>query len=422
MNGEDFSKESQYEYLYSALAQNYPDIMNTEGKAEAVFQYASMPLQADWKNGEDASAFTFADTVPQKIGGFYVPGAGSVSTAYQDLLRTIKPKIEDENPEYVRLRQKYDDIMDNITNELKEIDDAYTLWKSSVLHQDEAGHPLMTEDEWLSSPTGGQQYQMKLKSLQDDAAETDKEYKNILHAMDAALLRALEDCEKYTMTIVQGGNAIKVPITTISGDLAKDKLRWDGYGKDVYDFETEINKDAEVKTKWKTTYDVKVKHTCHSTNVEQKMSVKRIIADEHYNLKVKFKGVAAYRISRGKWFDDSFVKPDIKLVEGAALNSESFFGENGSLHLIPLTVLVVYKPEFQLTVSKEIYENEFTDEAFLDIDYIELFGVKFGIQGRASLLPKPVENECYMLTFSSPLDSMPQILGVTSSVKLLPKK
>ena len=70
MKRTDFAKESQYKYYFSALAQNFPDIVSQQGK-ETVFQFSSLPIAADWKTGDDETAYNIANAVPADIGGFY---------------------------------------------------------------------------------------------------------------------------------------------------------------------------------------------------------------------------------------------------------------------------------------------------------------------------------------------------------------
>jgi len=418
MKRTDFAKESQYKYYFSALAQNFPDIVRQQGK-ETVFQFSSLPVAADWKAGDDEAAYNIANAVPADIGGFYIPGAAKVSRSYQDLIMTIKPKIADKNEDYKKIRIKIQNHTNLISSINKEIHEEYLLWCSKNPGID--GMPSMSEDSWLES-RHGRAYKIQLDEQYGIIDELTEEYKNILQSMDAPLKNAIKRLQENTMTIVSGGKTIEVPEATISGNIVQDKNRWDNYSDDEYDFVTEINKDAEIKTEWKTIYDVKVNHSCHSSNIEQKVKVSRIIADEHYNLKVRFKGMKAYQVNRGEWYDDTFVNTNIELVQGSALNAEYFFGKQGSLHLIPLVILVGYSPEFEMTISKEVYEQEFNEKAFIGIDYVNLFGIKFHINGRASLLPKPIDNEVMSITFKSPMDTSPQVIGVTSAVKVLQKK
>ncbi|MDF2986045.1 MAG: hypothetical protein K0R50_1555 [Eubacterium sp.] len=77
----------------------------------------------------------------------------------------------------------------------------------------------------------------------------------------------------------------------------------------------------------------------------------------------------------------------------------------------------MYKPTITLTVSTQTYKQQFVANANLDIDWIELIGFRFKFNGLASLQPVDNGDNTVTLTFRSPDNAVPQILGVTSKVE-----
>jgi hypothetical protein len=218
------------------------------------------------------------------------------------------------------------------------------------------------------------------------------------------------------MNVSSGSGAVKVPRVVIGGDLARDKARWDGYGKGKFDFAPPpITSDSEITSPWKTLYDTEVKQRCFQTDAKVMVNVSRIITDAHYKLEMKAVGLQGYPITRGSWYDASFVKTDAQLTPGAVgVSADGFFGLNGSLHMIPELLLVMYRPTFSLTVSTQTYKQQFVTNATASVNWIDLFGFRFSFDGLASLLPVDNGNETHTISFVAPATSVPQIIGVVS--------
>ncbi|BAU29797.1 hypothetical protein DFP93_106177 [Aneurinibacillus soli] len=410
---DDFGKKSQYEYLYAALQDKYPGIASGDGSY--VFQFSETPLEASWITGTDINAYGIANAVSVDLGGFYVPG-DALDSSYSTLLKSIKPKNGDDNKDYLKKQQELGDLR----NQQQVISDKarkdYYVWAANNSKSD--GTPQETFSEWLNDPFGGQYVGGQMNDLQAKVVEINDEIAKILKSLDAGLSDAINNLSKDTMPISRGGAAIQVPAITINGDLAKDKVRWDQYSNNEYDFDVRINKDSVIKSPWKTVYDTKVHHDCFSTSVSVNINTSRIITDAHYELRFTAVGLQAYQISRGTWYNASFVNPNVEIVQGAVgVTNDSFFGVSGSLHLIPESILVMYKPVIQLTVSTEVYKQQFETNADADIDWVDLFGFRFSIDGIASLKPVENGNNTTTITFSSPSNASPQIIGVTSKVE-----
>ena len=409
-----FEDKTQFDYLYDALAQKYPGLVAANDNA-SIFQFAQAPVAANWVTGNDGTAYDIANSVPVNIDGFYVHG-DQLDTAYSTLIKSIKPKIGDNNPDYKKLKLLADDQNSKMISLADQATKAYYTWAASNTKPD--GTPQETKTEWLNDPLGGKAWGNKLNDLQSQIDELDSEMSAILKTMDAGLSDALALLGTDTMPVSRGGKAIQVPSVTIGGDLSADKSRWDTYEAGQYDFDIIINKDETITTPWKTIYTTEVKQTCWRTEIDTKVNTSRIIMDKNYNLRVSAVGLQAYQITRGRWYNPVFVSPDVEIVPGAAgLTADSFFGLNGSLHLIPETIVIMYKPTFTLTVSTETYKQQFVANADVDVNWVDILGFRFKFDGLASLQPVEGGNGTTTVTFRSGDNAVPQILGVTSKVE-----
>ncbi|OPX45167.1 hypothetical protein CLHUN_10540 [Ruminiclostridium hungatei] len=408
-----FESKTQFDYLYDALAQKYPGLV-AKNSDSSVFQFSQMPIAANWVTGNDPTAYDIANGVPLNLDGFYVKG-DQLDTSYSTLIRSLKPKLGDDNLAYQGLKKDSDDL----TNEFQAIADnankAYYIWAANNTNPNGT---VSSKSEWLNDPLGGKSWGDKLNNIQKQVDEVSNEMSEILKSMDAALSDTLANLGTDTMPISRGGTAIKVPSVTLGGNLSGDKLRWDSYPKGQYDFDVVINADSVIESPWKTVYSTKVVQKCWSTSVETKVDTFRIITDNHYNLKVQAVGIQGYQITRGRWYNPAFVTPDAQIVQGAtSLTNDSFFGLNGCLHMIPESILVMYKPTITLTISSQTYKQQFEANANLDINWIEMIGFRFSFNGLASLQPVDNGDNTVTLTFRSPDNAVPQILGVTSKVE-----
>jgi|GEM_PF-5216879 len=408
-----FENKTQFDYLYDALAQKYPGLV-AKNSDSSVFQFSQMPIAANWITGNDQTAYDIANGVPLNLDGFYVKG-DQLDTSYSTLIRSLKPKLGDDNSDYKKLKI----LSDDLTNQFQVIADnankAYYIWAANNTN---ANGTVSSKSEWLNDPLGGKSWGDKINNIQKQVDEVSNEMSEILKSMDAALSDTLANLGTDTMPISRGGAAVKVPSVTIGGNLPGDKLRWDGYAKGQYDFEVVINADSVIESPWKTVYSTQVVQKCWSTSIETKVDTFRIITDNHYNLKVQAVGIQGYQITRGRWYTPVFVTPDAQIVQGAtSLTNDSFFGLNGCLHMIPESILVMYKPTITLTISSQTYKQQFEANANLDINWIEMIGFRFSFKGLASLQPVDNGDNTVTLTFRSPDNAVPQIVGVTSKVE-----
>lgn len=410
MPNNDFAQRSQYEFLFDALAQKYPGLADVN--ESTFFQFAQAPVAARWISGNDIEAYDIANSVPGNLGGFWV-AAGPFDAAYASLLRSIQPKEGDTNDDYVAIQRKLVDQESVYDVTAKDANADYFTWLAN--NPGPNGTASASKNAWLQDPLGGKGWGEKLDTIQAKIDEYTSELAKILGAMDGALSAAMARLGTDNMPVSNGGPARQVASLRIDGNLTDDKARWDSYHAGEFDFDVIINAQAEIKSPWRTVYTTEVHHDCWSTSTSVNVNTSRMIADEKYQLRVRAVGLEAYHISRGGWYDQTFVNPKQKIVQGSAgVTNDSFFGLQGSLHMIPETIVVLYKPTLQLTISTDMYKEQFEANADASVNWLDLFSFRFNVDGLASL--QPVEGgETTTVTFASPDNAIPQILGVSST-------
>lgn len=411
MDAKSFAQKNQFDYLYDAIVTKYPALKIAD--ETTAFQFMSAPTTADWVTGTDEKAYNIADVVPARMGGFYVPGSARVSVSYQSLIDSLAAALGDNNAQYRQLQEKMSTQLNMLQVALNEAKGAYGTYKTE---QTALGVAPADFNSWFNNDITADAYRTKYTKERGEYDRYAKEAEAIYKGMGAALSDAREQLGKDQMLISADATGGKyVPRTTIGGNLQDDIRRWQ-QAPSQYDFDVIIKNDEREITPWRTVSTTEVKQSCHKTEVVNDTQVSRIIMDKDYQLRVKAVGLRAYPITRGAWYNDLFVHPDAELPQGCQLNTDDFFGESGGLHMIPTSILVMYRPEIELTISRTCYQDVFSDQAFLGVDYLELFGLRFDLQ--ASLkIGQEIGEETIMQTFVSPDNAPAQILGISSVVR-----
>lgn len=401
---------SQWDYLYNAVISRFPGLAPGAG---AFFQFSAAPSPATWTTPEDANAYDTADAVSASLEAFYIP-SGSFSSAYASLIRSIRPATGDSNADYLAIQQKLEDQEDKYASIIAAAIAAYHV--ASANNPGPNGTNGESFQAWMNDPFGGASWGDKVMAVRAVIAEDNKELAAILRTIDAPLSAAVAALGNDTMNISTGGPAVSVPRTTIGNSLADDKARWDAYPPGQFDFDSgPMNSETVVTSPWQTVVTTSVSHdSCGGTTVSQSVDTSRIITDEHFSLRVQAVGFQGYTIKRGQWYDESFVDPKTQIVQGAGVTNDTFFGLHGSLHMIPDQVVVMYRPTISLTVSTQCYKEEIEANATASGGgFSHLFGFQFQYEGISGL--NPVGDEVTTtITFPSPVNSVPQILGVIS--------
>jgi hypothetical protein len=410
MAANDFGQQGQFAYIYDALASKYPAVKNADGTS-TVFQFTASPLEATWATGSDLAARDFANTVSQDLSGYYTPG-GNLYNNYQTLIFSIQPADYTANPMY----EQYQAQLGALNTKRGGIEAQMKL--NFETYQQNGGKE--TGPEWANDMMGGLDWQQQVIATQTEIDRISSKIVAIVGSMDNALgyaqtIAKTADQVKY---VKSDGSEEELPRILLEGDLSSDVVRWAAYPKDQFDFDVTINKSATITSPWKTIYTRTVEHNCFGSSVHTDVDVSRIIADENYKLVVKYRGLESYQVTLGGWYTDSYVNPKTDVfAAGNTVTSDTFFGLNGSMHLIPSQVWIAFQPSISLTITTELFKEQYSAFSNADVDWIDILGTRFDMKAGASLQPVDNGNSTTTITFNSPVNAAPQVLGVTSTVK-----
>lgn len=403
--------QTGFDFLYDGLTKNYPGLIHVDGSSDN-FQFMQSPQFANWTTGTDADAYSISNSGSTDLGGFYIPSPGFAQN-YKDLVTSIAPSTGSDN-------QDYKDIVAKIAKATKQnLSIVATARTQYAVYKAQQGANAETFDVWITDSFGGKSYGDQINSSQTNIDNLTTTQTAIIKALDGPLSDAQSAVNPFTpmMTIAAGGGATQsVPLSTISGDLQADIANWETYAPGKYDFQMNpITKNSVTKTPWKTTYKTTVSQHCASTNATTKVDTSRFITDSKYKLEVMAVGVNSYNITHGSWYHPAFVASNAKIVEGSAFTDDSFFGVHGLLHLVPVTIFVMYKPTIKLTITTSLFKQKFSENATANINWIDLMSFRFKFDGVASL--QPVESGgATTVKFSAPDNQFAQIVGITSQV------
>lgn len=71
--------------VYAAISTCFPEL-SMERSSENVFQFAAMPMEADWDTGQEQAALDWCELVSPRRDGYYMVGSARFSQAYRTLL------------------------------------------------------------------------------------------------------------------------------------------------------------------------------------------------------------------------------------------------------------------------------------------------------------------------------------------------
>ncbi|MGF1731785.1 hypothetical protein [Photobacterium kasasachensis] len=411
-------KDSQFDYLFSAIANKYPAIGQSTDSTQ--FQFTGSPLAANWKTGADIDAYNTANKVAADVNGFYTPNPGSLYNAYSDLILSITPGIDNEkDPTYLNLINQRNIADDNYNAALTKATVAWQSYKQQNTNP-KTGLPDETQSEWLSNPLGGLKYKDEYTKYLVQKDDLTSRISTLVESFNAALgndQKKLTDVNNYSNYMAEDGKNVSKPTITIGGDLGKDVGNWSQQKN--YDLDVTLDKNSTVTTPWKTVYNTKVEQHCFSTSVKTSVNTSRIIQDKHYKLRVMVKGFKSYPVTFGGWYSSSYVNPETaKFSPAATVDSNTFFGaRSGSLHMIPSQIWVMYQPKIELTVSTETYKQTIEGALNSSVNWVSILTFRFDTSAGSSLAK--VGDETTTITFDSPVLQGPQIFGVTSLKEIL---
>lgn len=413
-------KDSQFDYLFSAIADKYPAIGQDTGSTQ--FQFTGSPMGANWTKGNDIDAYNTANRVAADVNGFYTPNPGPLYNAYSSLILSITPGVDaDKDPTYQTLTSQKNTATDNYNGALTQARVAWQSYKEQNMNP-KTGLPDESQTQWLSNPLGGLQYQTNINKYQAQIDDLSTRIASLTVSFNAALANAqknLTDDANKSNYVKADGSMVKLPTISIDGNLGTDLAAWKQYRENEYDLDVTLNKESTVTTPWKTVYKTQVQQHCFSTSVKTDVNTSRIIQDKDYKLRVMIKGFKSYPVTFGEWYSPSYVNPETaKFSPAATVDSNTFFGaRSGSLHMIPSQIWVMFRPKIELTVSTETYKQTIEGALNSSVNWVSILTFRFDTSAGASMAK--VGKDTTTITFDSPIMQSPQIFGTTSLKEIL---
>ena len=124
---------------------------------------------------------------------------------------------------------------------------------------------------------------------------------------------------------------------------------WTSATQGAYELNATINRESTSETPWKRSVHTSVQRKCASFSHHTEIDYSRLITDTKFNLNVK---------AVGAWYDSTWLRAsNVEFPEGSRFTMADFFGEKGSLHMVPTQMLVIYKPKVEITISTTMYEQ-----------------------------------------------------------------
>lgn len=158
-------------------------------------------------------------------------------------------------------------------------------------------------------------------------------------------------------TWVVSGVTQKGQLTTIA-EMSSAMAAWTSATQGAYELNATINRESTSETPWKRSVHTSVQRKCASFSHHTEIDYSRLITDTKFNLNVRAVGARVFPIFRGAWYDSTWLRAsNVEFPEGSRFTMADFFGEKGSLHMVPTQMLVIYKPKVEITISTTMYEQ-----------------------------------------------------------------
>jgi hypothetical protein len=131
------------------------------------------------------------------------------------------------------------------------------------------------------------------------------------------------------------------PYLTIEGNLTDDLANWER--ADHPAFKVEIDTSVSCVNEW-------TRFHMGSGEASHDIGISALFGGSPCQYTFTARGLKAYQIIRGDWYNDKLAQPNLPLTQGATLTPKDFFGYGGALQHIPEYLVVVWKPEIELNM------------------------------------------------------------------------
>jgi hypothetical protein len=412
-----FGDKSQWDYLAMALIKEYRALQNASAPQErgkTYFQFAGQPLQADWTSGTDYPAWTRANIVPGDLDGFYRETTSLVARSYSTYISSIAPTGFQTNPQYQGYQTNLSALESDYATLAGQAMDAFIQWKNR--YPEIAGNT--TYFQWLTTEgTEGPSWNAQIQNNQEQQNNVKKTIADFVKAVDTDLGSAQQAVtEPANMESFTIGGVTQTELLTTIEDLSTILTKWTSKSEGAYELDITIDQETLETGEWQESIQSSVKQNCCSISSSVTIDWKRVIQDTKYKLQVQAIGANNFLIGRGKWYNaDWLMASKVEFPQGSRFTMKDFFGEEGTLHMVPVSVFVIYKPKVTLTISTETYTE--TVKSYYDASAsVSIFGLNFSLAGGEEKFVQDGPNDTKIITFDSFSDptATPLVFGMSS--------
>lgn len=421
---------SQFEYLAQAILEAFPGLQNTATN-ETYFQFTGAPIAAVWEDGEDMDAYTLANTGPGTLDGFYEPTTTDVAKSYQDFIASIAPTDITTNKQWLACQTQLTTLAKQYSTVSTRASAAFNTWlaQNPSFKPDFAGFSGF--DKWLVTPnTPGPGWNDQLSNNLDLQTGVKQEIAGLMTAVDGLLGKAQTAATNPAnmSTFVGAGVTRQVPLTTIE-DISGAMTAWTAAAPGNYELQVSLHRNnrliaSNAMIPWHLLAAPNVPTTWGSLATGQVMNTSLLVADPQFSIQVMAIGARVFNVSRGPWYDSGWLTAsNCTLAKGSSFILTDFFGLRGTLKLIPLSMLVIYKPRVEITVSSATYEQEMS-HYFIPGGTITLFGMDFNMGPNVNdLITRDASSQIVKIVLDSydAPNTVPLLFGVSSQSFYRPK-
>lgn len=415
-NNQDIDKGG-WAIFYSELCKQIKGL-ESDGVKKS-FQFAGMPMEAAWWQDTEFNAYQIIDREPQALDGYYTPSSKNIHLDYGTFLNNVRLNVAPQNPDYVKTDEALKAANEGLSSAKIDANNRYQAWKKNNPTHSEDYPDIKTAKDWLSSEGSAENEKIKAAQKKVDAYQQE-----IAHWQDAQS-KPLQDAIKnyndhsknwWTITAPSGGNR-EVPIMSITPNLNTDLQSWKTGLRNFN--EIKITRGTSVYQHWKVCggADASYFDGFFGGNVGGSITFDSDVwADNQMELTIDLQDVKLYTLDRADWWIGGMLS---EYKNGPFYDSRftpaTFFGEDGTLKLIPSAVLVGFRPKCELTISDFVYSRHSTD-------WEGHAGIRIGPFQISSKTHKVTviensEKHTKTITFA-PTDDRPLIIGVLSDLNL----
>lgn len=416
-----------YDMLLTEITKWIGTKQKLSGEQEGLVQVLTTPQEADWGDSSYGrwSAGRLCDAVPSD-GAAYNPTGRSVFRQFEMYVRSIKLP---EDPDAAKQKQ-IDEARKKADASLKAwiaaLEKSRIDWDTFNKTEVAAKRPQLTYNNWLLTTKRG----LELGSLENKHYIDAQTYWSKLgklagnYDLVAAVLQNIIDKSSRPELPTEGGDLERVPVCFITPSVSK----WASAAQAAFAAKPEYSTwafDKNYKFKGSSTsaggaslgfggffkFDAGGNKNTESVNTK----------DDNFRLELKFAQAGIFTFRRGEWYRPDlmklFMKRDQFYAGPNAILADpptQLFGNGGSFRMASSQVVVLYKPQLKIRLSKADY-NKIKESWKVSTSFsVGPFKLNGGERsgGRENEAWNDASNE---VTFSVPSEN-PQVIAVINNL------